>query len=168
MPGPGAGPVPGSTAVTIDESYASAYAYWTPRSSLALSAELQIADFDNQGDVLFDGYADLRTFRLPLRLKYFHPSGFSAGLTTTLVDQSGNFGTQFVGPGGLQNIIAGDSDQFWVADTYLSYRLPNRRGLLGLYVQNLLDENFRFQDTDPENPRIMSSRLVSVRVTLAF
>lgn len=169
-PGPGPGPVPMPTTsqVTIDESVASAYVYWTPRSSLALSAELQIADFDNAGDVLFDGYADLRTTRLPLRLKYFHPLGFSAGLTTTLVDQSGNFGTQLVGPGGLQNVISGDSDQFWVADTYLSYRLPNRRGLVGLYVQNLTDEEFRFQDTDPENPRIMSSRLVSLRITLAF
>ncbi len=165
---PGPSPIPSVTQVTIDESVASAYAYWTPTSSLALGAELQIADFDNNGEVLADGFANLRTTRLPLQVKYFHPSGFSAGLTTTYVDQSGDFGTLFSGPGGLQNVVRGDSDQFWVADTNMSYRLPNRRGLIGLYVQNLLDERFRFQDTDPENPRIMSSRLVSLRVTLAF
>jgi tetratricopeptide (TPR) repeat protein len=164
----GPGPLPGVTQVRIDESLASGYGYWTPTTSLALGAELQLEEFDNNGDVLAEGFAELRTARVPLRLKYFHPSGISAGITVTYVDQTGDFGTLFAGPGGLENVIARDGDTFWVADASLGYRLPNRHGIIGLYVQNLFDEVFRFQDTDPENPRIMPERLVSLRFTLAF
>lgn len=152
--------------VETDETLARAYAYWTLTDTMALSAEFQRETIDNNGDVLADGYATLRTTRVPLGLRYFHPRGLRAGLETTYVHQSGAFGER--GPGGIIDTINPDSDRFWVADAFIGYRLPGRHGILSLHIQNLTDETFRFQDTDPENPSIMPERLVSLRLTLAL
>jgi hypothetical protein len=35
-------------------------------------------------------------------------------------------------------------------------------------IRNLLDQQFRFQDTDPANPSITPERFVFMRFTLAF
>jgi hypothetical protein len=35
-------------------------------------------------------------------------------------------------------------------------------------VHNLFDEDYQFQDLDPENPRIMPDRLVSLGFTLSL
>jgi hypothetical protein len=53
-------------------------------------------------------------------------------------------------------------------DAFVGYRLPNRRGLLSLTADNLLDETFQFQDVDPTNPSLFPERLISFRFTLAF
>jgi tetratricopeptide (TPR) repeat protein len=154
--------------VEIDETLARAYAYWTLTDTVAFSAEFQRERIDNNGDVLADGYATLSTTRLPLGVRYFHPRGLRAGFEASYVDQSGDFGQLVPGPGGIVDIINPDSDSFWVADAFIGYRLPGRHGILSLHIQNLTDETFRFQDTDPENPSIMPERLVSLRLTLAL
>jgi tetratricopeptide (TPR) repeat protein len=152
--------------VEIDEALKRAYAYWTPRDTVSLSAEFQRETIDNNGTVLADGYATLNTTRVPLGLRFFHPMGLRAGFEATYVRQSGGFGER--GPGGIVDTINPGSDRFWVADAFLGYRLPGRHGILSLHIQNLTDETFRFQDTDPENPSIMPERLVSLRLTLAL
>jgi hypothetical protein len=53
-------------------------------------------------------------------------------------------------------------------DAFVGYRLPNRRGLLSLNAENLLDESFQYQDVDPTNPSLFPERLISFRFTLAF
>jgi hypothetical protein len=40
--------------------------------------------------------------------------------------------------------------------------------MLSLHVDNLLDEDFRFQDTDALNPSIPPERMAYFRFTLAF
>jgi outer membrane receptor protein involved in Fe transport len=50
----------------------------------------------------------------------------------------------------------------------VGYRLPKRRGVLSLNVDNLFDRRFRFQDTDPENPTIMPQRMAYFRFTIAL
>jgi hypothetical protein len=145
-----------------------AYVYWTPGSSLAFGAELQADIFDNNGRVLGDMYSRLETYRLPIQLKYFHSNGLGAGVRATYVDQSGIFGQEVFGPGGIETIVAPGADQFWVFDANLTYRLRGRRGMLNLTMHNLFDEDFHFQDLDPENPRIMPDRLVSFGFTLAL
>jgi outer membrane receptor protein involved in Fe transport len=59
-------------------------------------------------------------------------------------------------------------DQFWVADASISYRLPKRLGVLTLEGRNLLNERFRFQDTDPASPAVAPERYVLLRFTLAY
>jgi len=162
--------IQGPIEVRIDtaEDSGRAYIYWTPDSSLALSAELQGDIFDNDGHVLADGYGKLTTLRLPIQVKYFHPNGLGAGIRATFVDQAGDFGDADFGPGGLTPILTPDADQFWVIDANLTYRLRGRRGMLNLTMHNLFDEEFNFQDLDPENPRIMPDRLISFGFTLAL
>ena len=60
------------------------------------------------------------------------------------------------------------NDSFWLVDASLGYRLPERRGLVSLGVANLFDEDFKFVDTDPFNPRVYPERFVFGRITLSF
>ena len=55
-----------------------------------------------------------------------------------------------------------------VLDAFVGYRLPNRRGLLSLAADNVLDESFQFQDVDASNPSLFPERVISFRFTLAF
>jgi tetratricopeptide (TPR) repeat protein len=145
----------------IDESLLRSYLYWTPHPRVALSATFERERIDNNGEVLAEGFSLLRTERLPMSAKYFSPSGFSAGFTATPVDQRGVFG----GPG---TPPSDDGERFWVFDLSLGYRLPNRHGFVELTALNLADEHFRYQDTDPETPRILPFRFVGLRFTVSY
>jgi tetratricopeptide (TPR) repeat protein len=149
--------------VDWEEQVGSAYLYWTPRKWLAASAEYQYERFERDHEFPGIEYIDsLKTHRLPLSIKLFHPSGFSAGLTTTYIDQRGVFFDSSL------TSTSRDSDNFWVMDASISYRLPNRRGLVTIEARNLLDEGFKFQDTDPANPVIYPERLIYAKFTFAF
>jgi hypothetical protein len=130
---------------------------------VALSAEYQYEklerDEDNVGPELF---LELKTHRVPVAIKFFHPNGLSAQLQATYVDQKGDFGDP-LGAGVEQG-----EDDFWVVDGSLSYRLPKRLGLLSLEARNLFDEKLNFQDTDPSNPSIYPERFIFARITFAF
>jgi outer membrane receptor protein involved in Fe transport len=69
-------------------------------------------------------------------------------------------------PPGAESIPG--SDNFWVVDASINYRLPKRFGLLTVGVKNLFDENFMYQDTDPTSPQILPKRLIFARLTLAI
>jgi Tfp pilus assembly protein PilF len=150
----------GSTA-DVDENLARGYLYWAPDARVAFSAELQREKVDNHGTLLFYGFTELRTSRLPLGIRFFSGARLGSRLTTTRVSQKGTFGL----PGGP---LMQDRDDFWVVDASLTYRLPNRRGLLEFGVRNLFDEEFRFQDTDPETPEIFPSRFGLIRFSVSY
>jgi hypothetical protein len=84
------------------------------------------------------------------------------------VDQEGQFQSGYPAFPFDPTPLAYGEDQFWVLDAFVGYRLANRRGLLSLNADNLLDESFQFQDIDPTNPSIFPERLISFRFTLAF
>jgi tetratricopeptide (TPR) repeat protein len=151
-----------------DEQFARAYLYWTPHPRLAASAEYQYEKFDR--DPAFTGKfraTELRTHKLPLGINYFHPNGLIGKLSATFIDQKGDFSTS--GPGFIGDApTKEESDNFWLVDASIGYRLPKRRGLISLGVSNLFDESFNFVDTDPFNPRVYPERLVFGRFTLAF
>ena len=106
----------------------------------------------------------VRTHRVPLTASYFLRSGFTANLTATWIDQEVTYpDPDVVG----FSTITGD-DQFWVLDGSIDYRLPRRLGVISLQVNNLLDEDFHFQDIDPENPEVLPERLVLGKFTLSF
>ncbi|UCG07810.1 MAG: TonB-dependent receptor, partial [Desulfobacterales bacterium] len=139
-----------------------AYLYWTPQRWFALSAEYQYEDLERDSEFVGDGlFTDLKTHRVPLGIGFFHPTGIIARLNATYVYQDGNFGDPFSG-------VESDDDRFWVMDATMSYRLPNRYGLISLEAKNLFDEAFKFQDTDPSNPRIIPERMIFGRITLSF
>jgi hypothetical protein len=136
-----------------------AYLFWTPHEWLALRAEYQYERFESNGDT--DLPKNVETHRFPLGVNFFHPSGFSASLTTTYYDQDGKFVR-------LDGTVENGDDNFWLVDAALRYRLPKRYGFITVGARNLFDEDFEYYDTDFDNPAIQPDRTAFATVTLAF
>lgn len=153
--------------INLREHAHQAYLYWTPNETLSFSTRYEHGRYSSEPIALF-GYTHMTTARVPLELRYFARNGWSFGARASYVDQQGEF--QFApAPSPIEPAVyAPGEDRFWVLDAFVGYRLPNRRGLLSLNADNLLDEQFQFQDVDPTNPSLFPERLVSFRFTLAF
>jgi hypothetical protein len=153
--------------VTLGERTQRAYVYWTPHDRLGFSAKLEHGRYTSppviSGIPLFN-YSDLTIERLPIELRYFSPSGLMLGFRTSHIRDHGTFQMSTSPPGTLEP----GADRFWLVDAFVGYRLPNRRGLLSLNADNLLDRRFRFQDVDPEDTSLIPERLISFRFTLSF
>ncbi len=152
--------IPGVGVVRNDwkDELARAYLYVTPHRSLAVTTEYLYEEFKREGVFGDLQIKELRSHRVPVGLSYFHPSGLRGRLKGTYVKQDGSF----LSTGG---VVRGQDD-FVVVDGAVGYRLPNRYGLFTLEVQNLLDREFRFQETDPRRPQHRPGRLVLLRFTL--
>lgn len=141
------------------------YVFWTPHPWLALSAQFVWERFDR--DTSFEagisGFKELDTYRVPLRIGFFHPTGLSASVTATYWYQDGQF-EDFTRPGAFHS----ENDDFWIVDAAVSYRLPKRFGFITVGVTNLLDTKFKYFDVDPLNPAIQPERTVFAKLTLAF
>lgn len=139
-----------------------AYLYWAPFNTLALRAEYQFEKFDRKDNPIGSGIVDIDTHRVPLSLRLFHPCGLSLQLVGTYYYQDGDFaatgtGTPFSG-----------SDNFWILDAEVAYRLPRRYGILSFGVKNILDEEFKYKDTDPSHPAVAPAFLAIGKITLSF
>jgi tetratricopeptide (TPR) repeat protein len=143
------------------EYLARPYLFWTPHEWLALSAEYQYERFKRVPDFGF-GLKKAKTHRVPLGVRFFHPSGVSIATRATYLNQDGLFQRR----AGLC-CEAGNSD-FWVVDAAISYRLPKRYGFLSVGATNLFDRRFQFQETDFNNPSIQPKRTFFVKLTLAL
>jgi outer membrane receptor protein involved in Fe transport len=112
-----------------------------------------------------DGETDLpvevKTYRIPLGINFFHPSGLGASVKGTYYNQDGDFVR-------LDGSVESGNDSFWLLDAAISYRLPKRYGFITVGGTNLTDEEFNYYDTDFENPLIQPDRTVYATVTLAF
>jgi tetratricopeptide (TPR) repeat protein len=147
--------------VDWDEYLGRVYLFWTPHPWLALGAEYIFERFER--DERFSaGVKELDTHRVPLGIRFFHSSGLNASLTTTYWNQNGEF-EGFAEPGFLSG-----SNDFWLVDTAIGYRLPKRYGFVTVGATNLFDQEFKFFDVDFANPSIQPDRVFFVRVTLAF
>ena len=140
------------------EYLAHAYLFWTPHPWVALSAEYQREQFENDSKIAFV-FRDVTTHRVPLGARFFHPSGFSLVGRATYYNQHGHFV-----PRGSISAESGQDD-FWVLDAGISYRLPKRYGIISVGATNLLDRHFKYQETDLKNARIVPSRGVFARLT---
>ena len=151
------------TTVGWDENIGRAYLFWTPHDWISTSLEYGYSRFER--DRTFVGndlFTTLNTHKFPLGINFFHPLGFYMHFKATYVDQDGEFGDPIFG------VTESDSDQFWIVDAAVGYRLPKRYGIVSLEAKNLFDEGFQFQDTDPSNPEIIPERAVLAKITLAF
>jgi TonB dependent receptor len=118
-----------------------AYLFWTPHDWVALGAEYQYARF-TRDEELAPRFKEVTTQRVPLGLRFFHPSRLSAALRATYFHQEGDFQRLLTG------VFESGDDNFWVVDAALSYRLPKRYGFLTVAATNLFDQYFRYQETD--------------------
>ena len=162
-------PLRGSTSpnarVDWEEYLGRAYIYWTPSKWLSLSAEYIYEKFDYAAE-FNPGAEKVKTHRVPLGVNFFLSSGFTINLKGTYYNQEGQFLPLLEDPL-PQNYVSG-SDDFWIADSSISYRLPKRYGLLTFGVTNLFDEKFSYYDTDVANPQIRPERFIYGKVTLAI
>jgi tetratricopeptide (TPR) repeat protein len=148
VPGQGVGKVP------REEHLYRAYAHWAPNENLAFNANYEFENFIDAGfsyTKTHIGIADMR---------YFHPSGFIARLQATYVNQS---------------VLFSGHDGFILFDAGLSYRLPNRYGILSFQINNIFDQNFQYQGLDNRTapigdgqPRFSPIRTFSTQLTLSF
>ena len=123
-----------------NEQLARLYLYWIPHRWVALSAEYQYESFKRDAAAANpEQIATLHTNRVPIAINLFHPSGLGARLRATYVNQDGRLGD-------ATGTVVSSRDQFWVVDASISYRLPNRWGIVSLEARNLLDQQFPFQD----------------------
>jgi hypothetical protein len=137
------------------------YLFWTPHPWLALSAEYQRERFKNGSAVAFF-FKDVTTHRVPLGLRFFHPSGFGLFFRTTYTDQTGDFLRR-----GSTTAESGH-DQFWLVDAGINYRLPNRYGTIAIGATNLFNQHFRYQETDFRNASILPTREFLIKFTAAL
>ena len=147
--------------VDWDEDLGRIYIFFTPSNWVSLTAEYQHESLERDQQFTFDGVKELTTHRVPLGINFFHPSGLSASLKGTYYNQDGTIQPE----GGPFESV---EENFWVVDAAISYRLPKRYGFLSAGVTNLFDEDFRYQDTDPDNPTIQPARLFFAKLTLAM
>jgi outer membrane receptor protein involved in Fe transport len=93
-------------------------------------------------------------------------SGVFATATGTYFDQSGEFFR--IGQAPSTDMPTSGSDQFWIFDASVGYRLPDRWGIVSIEARNLFDRSFQYQDTDPFRPIIQPGRTVYFKVTLSL
>jgi Tfp pilus assembly protein PilF len=143
-----------------DEHVVRAYAAWSPHPQWALRAEYLFEQFTRDPDFTGGSARDLDSQRLQFGVRYFQPSGLSAGLTTTYWRQNGEFGDN--------NAFQSGRESFWTTDASVSYRLANRMGFVSMGVSNLFNKQFRYLDTDIASPTIQPRRMVFAKVTIVF
>jgi len=152
------------------EDRALGYVYWTPHPQLAFTAEGSYERFKRSATdatvVLGEQPTKVETWVVPLSARFFHPSGFFAGI-------KGNFVWQQVDL--PQNATFDDgTDDFFLVDADVGYRLPNRLGIISLEVHNLFDKSFHYQDLNEQTSQeavtspFLPTRMVFGRLTLSF
>jgi tetratricopeptide (TPR) repeat protein len=138
------------------------YLFWTPHDWVALRAEYVWERLDRDED-FSEGAKEVKTHYVPLGINLFHPSGLSASLQGTYVNQDGEFARQ-----GTPQVFEDGDDKFWLVDAAIKYRFPKRYGFVTVGVTNLFDEDFEHFDPDRNNPRVQPDRLFFVSATLAL
>ena len=151
--------IEGSDVTFIDqeEDLYRAYLYWAPHPRWAFSAEALFEKFDGgeSGDPSIPDR--VRTITVPLSIRYFHPNSLFAELTGTYVHQDVELPSN--------SVFEDGSDDDYLVDLAVGYRLPKRHGLLSLEVRNLFDREFRFQDqniqtAEPSTPHLIPDRTI--------
>ncbi len=141
-----------------NEYLSRAYLFWAPHPWIALRTEFMFERFKN--DPSLGEPTRLSTYRVPLGVNFFHPSGLSASVTGTYYYQSGTF------PGTFGFVRA--RNDFWTVDAAINYRLPKRYGFVTVGATNLLNKKFKYFEVDVNNPRLQPDRMVFFKLTLAL
>jgi hypothetical protein len=148
-----------------DEDLYRGYLYWAPLSDWAFSVEAVYDEFHADSSMDVRVPQDVTTVSVPVFARYFSELGIFGELGATYVHQN-------VKRRDGSGLAEGD-DSFVVVDAAVGYRLPRRRGIVGLEVLNLFDQGFNFQGdnfrtSEPTMPRYISERAILARATLTF
>ncbi len=157
-----------SESVGIDEFSHRAYLYWSSTDNVSIGTEIHYEKNEREyipstANTMIPNKTT--TLEMPIFIHYFHPKGWFSKLIATYIDQEVEF----------SNINGGtdsDDNQFWLMDASLGYRLPKRNGIISLEARNLLDKDFKYQETDlfgkQRLPRYEPDQTLLLRFTLSF
>jgi len=126
---------------TDREQFYQAYFFWTPIETVAIKALYNFEQFKRNPTSDFNRPVEVKTHRMPLTINYFNNKGFFAKFGATFVEQNVKYQSK------TQHLLPGNN-HFWIIDTAIGYRLPNRWGIISFGIKNLLNEKFNFEDVD--------------------
>jgi Tfp pilus assembly protein PilF len=109
-----------------------------------------------------EGINTLETIRVPFGVSLFGPRGLSLRLVTSYVRQEGDFAIDSSFP------VVPKTDDGWITDVLLEYRLPRRFGSISFGARNVFDVEVDVIETDPLSPRVATRRLVSGSISIEF
>jgi hypothetical protein len=112
------------------ESLYRTYLQFTPHPRWAVELQYSRENFKNFDSVL---PRDTQTQIIPFSIAYFSPSGFFAKLRASYLKQKVELNTK------------PDSDRAMFLDINLGYRLPRRLGILEVQLQNILNQDYRYE-----------------------
>jgi hypothetical protein len=153
-----------SDRVDWDESTSRVYVNWAPHSWVALNAGYRYEKINRDPRYTIVA-SEMRTQQVPMGVNFFHPSGLSANARVTYNDQNGQF-SKFDDTG--TEVFVSDSDRFWLCDAAISYRFPERYGMVIVGAKNLFNQSFKYFDTDELNPSIRPERTIYAKITLSL
>ena len=148
-----------------DEATAHGYFYWTVTDRVAFTMELRGSRFRQHRSDSAGQPRAIDAVLAPMSVRYFDPSGFFAVGGVQYVGQSVTTVS-----GSTENESWGDS---WLLDAAIGYRLPNRRGIVSLELNNILDQSVHWQDdtfrsSEQQNRRFIPERSAMLRLNLNF
>jgi tetratricopeptide (TPR) repeat protein len=140
-----------------------AYWYWPLSQNFSTSLEYFYEDLSSPPDETGPSFASaLTTHRAAAGIRIFNPfryAGAAVRVAQNYIHQEATFQ-------GFSGEIP-QHDSFWLTDIGVDVRL-RRMAILSIEVRNLFDQQFAFQDVDPENPRFAARRFVFARANLSF
>ena len=150
------------------EYISKAFINWLPTNNYSVNFSIEYLDQLRQFSTPVDVNAplSLTTVKLPLTVAYNGNSRMSYQLTTTYYDQDV-----------IQPISSSANnelhDSFVMVDTTISYKFSKRKGKISLIINNLFDQDFKYQDTTFRNalaqqPTIQHERGITLRSTFNF
>jgi hypothetical protein len=142
------------------------YFLLSPHPQWACNFELLIEDFHNNQISFYETPNNTRTAYIPLKLVYYDTSGWFFNIKATQYEQV------------FSNNEDHKKDNALFLDTGIGYRLPSRHGIFELLFENILDQNYSYQDISdravdqgkdiPTTRPFPTSFTISGRLTLAF
>ncbi|MEL0587337.1 MAG: FecR domain-containing protein [Candidatus Thiodiazotropha sp. (ex. Lucinoma kazani)] len=139
-------------ALDTQQDLTEAYIYYIPNEKLNIKMELDYEDFQGQKEALPPNILSLKTYRLPVGIKYRYSDKLTLEMLATYYDQKGRY--QIFNESFNLTEVDGNDD-FWLFDSSITYNLPKRVGKISLGVKNIFDTSFKYED------RINNSAFVS-------
>ncbi|MGE0745189.1 MAG: FecR domain-containing protein [Rhodospirillales bacterium] len=160
-----AGPVAAVTREDHRERLGRAWLYWAAHRQWALSIEPYIEEVRRDGSAMNTLPLEVETTAVPVFIRHFRDGGLFAEL-------GGTFLHQRITPHPSDPFPRTTDDAF-LLDAAIGYRLPNRLGVASFAIRNLLDDDFLIQDpniqgTDPSNPLYLPARTFLFRLALTL
>lgn len=120
-----------------------AYLYWAPHPFWAATVDFDFEKLYRPAEVAIGATGDgrwtqLNSIVVPIAVRFFHPSGFFAGLKGTILEQNLDVPSTAT--------FQTDHEGVFLVDLVMGYRFPKRRGIFSIEIRNLTDQNFLYQD----------------------